>query len=237
MKRMLLVAIFFLACIGVVFGAPLDFDINEVGALGDPSEITDQFSYVYGYIILKSVLQAYPDLNLEYWAKGLYDSAMETELFSASQMQQILAEYQMKMVESNAAEQKRIAEKNRETAVLFLAANKNNPKVFCTESGLQYEITREGTGERPFADSNVRVNYKCTLLTGTVIDSSYDRKVPSDLSLRKVIGGLAEGIQLMKVGAQYRFWIPPELGYGESSTNVEPNSLLVFEVELLGINR
>jgi FKBP-type peptidyl-prolyl cis-trans isomerase len=142
----------------------------------------------------------------------------------------------MKQVEVNAAAQKKAAADNLEQANSFLAANRSNPKVKETASGLQYEVVREGSGAVPEAGSNVRIDYQCILLDGTVIDSSYARKVPNDLYMTKMIKGLSEGIQLMKVGSKYRFWIPPALGYGENSTNVEPNSLLVFEVELLAIN-
>ncbi|MDD2231596.1 MAG: FKBP-type peptidyl-prolyl cis-trans isomerase [Sphaerochaetaceae bacterium] len=236
MKKAFLMMVLFLACAGLFAADGIDFDVNEVGNLGVPSELTDQFSYVYGYILLQSVMKAYPGLNLEYWAKGLYDSASGQSVFTDVQMQQILSDYQMKQVEVNAAAQKKAAADNLEQANSFLAANRSNPKVKETASGLQYEVVREGSGAVPEAGSNVRIDYQCILLDGTVIDSSYARKVPNDLYMTKMIKGLSEGIQLMKVGSKYRFWIPPALGYGENSTNVEPNSLLVFEVELLAIN-
>ena len=129
-------------------------------------------------------------------------------------------------------------EKNQTEGATFLAKNKSVKGVFTTPSGLQYMVLRQGAGERPTRDDNVRVNYRGTLLDGAVFDSSYDRGQPAEFPLDGVIAGWQEGLALMPVGAKYRFWIPGELGYGAQGTpdgSIGPNAVLVFDVELMSI--
>jgi FKBP-type peptidyl-prolyl cis-trans isomerase len=107
-----------------------------------------------------------------------------------------------------------------------------------TASGLKYQVLKQGTGTKsPNATDTVRVHYHGTLLDGTVFDSSVDRGQPISFPLNRVIKGWTEGLQLMKVGDKFKFEIPPQLAYGASSPSqkIPPNSTLVFEVELLGI--
>ena len=96
----------------------------------------------------------------------------------------------------------------------FLAQNKLRPEVKTTASGLQYEVVTEGTGQSPLATDSVTCNYKGTLIDGTEFDNSYKRGAPVTFALKKVIRGWTEGLQLMKVGAKYKFYIPYQLGYG-----------------------
>ncbi len=109
--------------------------------------------------------------------------------------------------------------------------------VITTASGLQYQVLRESAGQRPGPNSVVTVHYVGTLTDGTQFDSSYARDTPATFNLRNVIVGWTEGVQLMSVGSQYRFIIPPNLAYGDRQNgDIPPNSTLVFEVELLEIN-
>ncbi len=120
----------------------------------------------------------------------------------------------------------------------FLENNKKNPSVVTTNSGLQYEVIKEGTQgtAKPKATDKVKVNYKGTLLDGTVFDSSYERNAPIEFNLNQVIPGWTEGLQLMPIGSTYKFYIPSELAYGARATGkIKSNSLLIFEVELLDI--
>jgi FKBP-type peptidyl-prolyl cis-trans isomerase FklB len=119
----------------------------------------------------------------------------------------------------------------------FLAENAKKPGVKTTPSGLQYLVIREGSGPSPADTSTVKVHYVGTLLDGTKFDSSRDRGEPATFPLNGVIRGWTEGVQLMKPGALYRFWIPYSLGYGEQGAGdkIPGGSLLIFEVELLEI--
>lgn len=119
----------------------------------------------------------------------------------------------------------------------FRAENAAKEGVTVTESGLQYEVLETGGGETPTETDTVTVHYKGTLIDGTEFDSSYKRDEPATFPLNRVIKGWTEGVQLMQVGATYRFVIPPELAYGPAGAppNIGPNSTLVFQVELLGI--
>jgi FKBP-type peptidyl-prolyl cis-trans isomerase len=132
-------------------------------------------------------------------------------------------------------EQKK-GEGNLEEGRKFLETNKTKTGVTTTASGLQYEVIKEGTGVNPKQEQIVTVNYKGTLIDGTVFDSSYDRGQPATFPLNQVIRGWTEGIPLMKVGGKYKFYIPSELAYGPSAQgNIKANSVLIFEVELLEV--
>lgn len=119
----------------------------------------------------------------------------------------------------------------------FLVANKSQPEVVETASGLQYQILQKGQGStNPSANSTVKVHYHGMLINGTVFDSSVERGQPISFSLNQVIKGWTEGVQLMVAGDKFKFFIPPELGYGDRSTGKIPaGSLLIFEVELLDV--
>jgi FKBP-type peptidyl-prolyl cis-trans isomerase len=135
-----------------------------------------------------------------------------------------------------AAEQQAVAAKNKAESEAFLAQNAAQQGVMVTDSGLQYMVLEAGDGARPAATDTVTVHYRGTLLDGTQFDSSYERGEPVSFALDRVIPGWTEGVQLMPVGSKYKFWIKPELGYGESGGGpIPPNAALIFEVELLGV--
>lgn len=129
------------------------------------------------------------------------------------------------------------ASQSKEEGDKFLEENKAKPGVITTESGLQYQVITEGTGERPKATDQVKVHYTGSLLDGKVFDSSVERGEPATFQVDRVIKGWTEGLQIMPVGSKYIFWIPSDLGYGErgSGPDIKPNSMLKFEVELLEI--
>ncbi|MCV6637954.1 FKBP-type peptidyl-prolyl cis-trans isomerase [Candidatus Albibeggiatoa sp. nov. NOAA] len=138
----------------------------------------------------------------------------------------------------------RTQEKNAEQAKVaaaegeaFLEQNANRPEVTVTESGLQYEILTEGTGEKPTAEQKVRVHYHGQLVDGTVFDSSVERGQPAEFPVNGVIQGWVEALQLMPVGSKWKLAIPQELAYGEQGAGqaIPPYAALVFEVELIAI--
>lgn len=125
----------------------------------------------------------------------------------------------------------------RPADMAYLRTNKEKPGVITTASGLQYQVLTEGKGTRPTRTDTVAVHYEGKLIDGTVFDSSYSRGQPAVFPLDKVIPGWTEGVQLMTPGSKYRFTIPPELGYGAAGAPgaIPPNSVLLFDVELLAV--
>ncbi len=127
---------------------------------------------------------------------------------------------------------------NRAAGEAFLAENAKREGVVTTESGLQYEIIKAGKGEKPAATDKVTVHYRGTLLDGTEFDSSYERGKPAQFGVNQVIKGWTEALQLMPVGSKWKLYIPQELAYGSQNTGrIQPFSALIFEVELLGIEK
>jgi FKBP-type peptidyl-prolyl cis-trans isomerase FklB len=119
----------------------------------------------------------------------------------------------------------------------FLATNKTKAGVVALSSGLQYEVLKEGAGARPGPRDKVTCHYHGTLIDGTVFDSSVQRGQPATFPLDRVITGWTEGLQLMPTGSKWRFFIPPNLGYGDRqvSAQIGPNSTLIFDVELISV--
>ncbi|WP_051906784.1 FKBP-type peptidyl-prolyl cis-trans isomerase [Methylomarinum vadi] len=126
---------------------------------------------------------------------------------------------------------------NKAAGEAFLAENGKKDNIVTTDSGLQYEVIEQGNGASPSATDNVTVHYKGTTIDGKVFDSSYDRGAPATFPLNRVIAGWTEGLQLMKEGAKYRFFIPAQLAYGERGAGrvIGPNSALIFDVELIKV--
>jgi FKBP-type peptidyl-prolyl cis-trans isomerase FklB len=130
------------------------------------------------------------------------------------------------------------AEANLKAGEDFLEQNKTNEGVVTLPSGLQYQVLKEGSGANPTANNRVTCHYHGTLIDGRIFDSSVQRGQPATFPLNQVIAGWTEGVQLMNVGAKYRFFIPSELGYGnrQVGSDIGPNSALIFDVELLSIS-
>lgn len=134
------------------------------------------------------------------------------------------------------AEATAISATNAAKGKAFLAENATKEGVQVTDSGLQYKVIHMGDGPKPSADDVVEVHYRGTLLDGTEFDSSYSRNESISFELSRVIAGWTEGVQLMPVGSKFMFYIKPELAYGTGGGGpIPPNSTLIFEVELLGI--
>ncbi len=157
-------------------------------------------------------------------------------LLSAAEADTLRTGFAERMRTTMQAKAAKAGETNAAAGREFLAKNKLVKGVFTTPSGLQYQVLRQGSGARPTLTSRVRVNYRGTLLDGTVFDSSYDRGQPAEFGLNQVIAGWTEGVAMMPVGAKYRFWIPSQLGYGDKGNpSIGPNSMLTFDVELLDV--
>lgn len=206
---------------------PPAVDREKVGLMLGSFAVGPSLARIQKDIDLDSVFQAVSTV----FSKG-------TPLMNHEQAQAVLQAFSSTKEAEMKAEAGKAAQTNREEGNAFLAKNKTVPGVVTTPSGLQYQVIRAGSGERPVASSRVRVNYEGKLLNGEVFDSSYTRGQPVDFGLDQVIKGWTEGVALMPVGSKYRFWIPGELAYGEAGTQggpIGPNATLTFDVELLGI--
>ncbi len=213
---------------------------DVIGDLGKPESLAQRFSYTYGYMLYSAMVQqqAFNELDSSYIAKGVLDAASGSGFFSQEEMNQILYEVQAQLLKIAQQEMEILAEQNLKTAEEFLATNKTREGVQATASGLQYQVLKEGEGEQPRDESIVEVDYQIFLLSGKVIDSSYERGQSSSFQLNAIsVPGFIEGVKLMHAGSQYRFWIHPNLGYGKDGNQaIDPNVLLIVEVELKSVN-
>lgn len=154
-----------------------------------------------------------------------------------AEAQQILNDFFSDLEKKQQAEAAQAGKAAREEGEKFLKENAKKPGVTVTASGLQYTVLKEGTGKQPKASDTVRCHYEGTLINGKVFDSSYRRGEPADFGLRQVISGWTEGVQFMKEGAKFRFFIPYNLAYGErgAGSDIPPYAALIFDVELIKV--
>ncbi|SPX81625.1 FKBP-type peptidyl-prolyl cis-trans isomerase [Moraxella ovis] len=201
----------------------------------DSSTEIQKISYIIGYeqgMNLKAMTeQTGEELDLEIFNKAIADAFNGKEsALTDEQIQAVGKAYEERKVKEAADK----ATKNKAEGDKFLAENKTKEGVKTTASGLQYKVITEGTGKSPKATDTVIVHYEGKLISGKVFDSSYERGMPAQFAVNEVIKGWTEGLQLMKEGGKYEFYIPSELAYGEAGNPmIEPNSVLTFTVELL----
>ena len=219
----LIVALFALANLG--FGQDKPAQLND---------LKDKASYSIGLNIGRNFKKQNVELNPDALLAGVKDSlAGRKPLLSENETQEVMKTWSKEVQEK----QKTMATKNSADGDKFLADNKKKEGVKSTASGLQYKSLKEGTGPQPKESDTVTVDYKGTLIDGTEFDSSYKRGQPATFPLNGVIKGWTEALQLMKVGSKYQFVIPAPLAYGDRAMgpDIAPNSTLIFEVELKGI--
>lgn len=198
----------------------------------------DKVSYAVGAQIGADMKRQTVDIDPAMLAKGLKDGFQGSKLLLTDQeMREALGGLQQQMAAKQADRMRELGAKNKQAGAAFLAENKKKEGVKVLPSGLQYKITKEGTGKTPKADDTVTVNYRGTLIDGTEFDSSYKRGESATFPVEGVIKGWTEALQLMKVGSKWQLFVPSELAYGEQPAGrvIGPNSTLIFEVELLGI--
>ena len=200
----------------------------------------DKLSYALGHNIGHQLLDMGLEttLNVDDFAAAIRDlfTGRDSQLTN-EESHAILDRFFTEMEQLQHAEAQKKGAAAKTEGERFLAENAKREGVLCTRSGLQYEILKEGNGPHPVANDTVRCHYEGTLIDGTVFDSSYRRNQPAEFGLRQVIAGWTEGVQLMKVGAKYKFYIPYTLGYGEhgAGASIPPYAALIFTVELLAI--
>ena len=192
----------------------------------------DKISYALGMSMASNITNsAIRELNIDSFGKAFTKIMNNTPpSMSPEEANQILQEYFNK-------QQNDMLDKNREAGKTFLSENSDKEGVKTLPSGLQYLVLAEGSGAKPKATDKVKCHYHGTLIDGTVFDSSIQRGQPAVFGVNQVIKGWVEALQLMKVGSNWRLFIPSELAYGEqgAGSSIEPNSTLIFDVELLSI--
>ncbi|MGI1795720.1 FKBP-type peptidyl-prolyl cis-trans isomerase [Acinetobacter variabilis] len=206
--------------------------------INNTSSEAEKIGYSFGYLMGRSNADTLKDLDLDAFSQGLKTAATgQQSSLSDEEMTQVLTQYKRQSDAKELIVLKQKAEENAKAGKAFLQENAKKPGIKTTKSGLQYLVLKEGKGKSPSANSNVRVHYEGRLIDGTVFDSSIARQQPVDFRTTQVITGWTEGLQLMKVGAKYRFFIPADLAYGQigSGDIIEPNSTLIFDIELLEI--
>ncbi len=214
---------------------------DQTAAPGDkipglPTE-KDQVSYMVGMALGKQLEPMKDDVDVDTIAKAMKSSlAGDKLLLTEEQAQKIGTDFGQRLQKQQMEKMQADAKKSEVEGKEFLAKNGKQPGVETTDSGLQYQVLSAGDGPKPKASDTVKVIYKGSLLDGTVFDDSAKHGGPAEIPLSQVVPGWQEGIAMMPVGSKYKFWIPAELGYGESGAGpIPPNSTLVFEVELLDI--
>jgi FKBP-type peptidyl-prolyl cis-trans isomerase len=213
MKKFCILAL----CIGIL--APL---VAE-----DQVDISYSLGMLLGTSLKGSGLQISPEVFLEGFRAVLEGKDTKyTDVQAKAALQSALQAIQEQKIAANLSEGK-----------AFLAGNLKKAGIMATASGLQYEVLTAGSGAKPQITDTVTVNYEGRLLDGTVFDSSYERGETATFAIDGVIPGWTEAVQLMPVGSKYRIFVPSELAYGEEGAGdaIAPNSVLVFEIELLSI--
>lgn len=190
----------------------------------------DSVSYALGILFGSNIKKDFKDVDTHIIGKAIADVYENKPLKITTESANM---YLSGVFQKN---QEKAGAENEKAANDFLEQNKTKPGVITLPSGLQYKVIEEGKGAKPSANDKVKVHYHGTLTDGTVFDSSVERGEPITFSLDQVIPGWTEGLQLMSEGSTYMLFIPPALGYGpRGAGNIGPNSVLIFEVQLLEV--
>ena len=214
----------------------------QAGSAGGGSvalESDDQkASYAIGINIGTSLEAAGDHIQMDQLLAGIHDVREGDEpRLDGAEMQSVMATFNQTVQAEMTAQRDSVAEANVAVGAEFLAANGAKDGMVTTESGLQYEVLREGDGAKPSPEDRVTINYKGTLTDGTQFDSSYDGGTPATFAVGGVIPGFTESLLLMNVGSHYRVFIPGDLAYGPTGSGplIGPNATLIFEIEMLEI--
>ncbi len=200
----------------------------------------DKLSYALGHNIGHQLIGMglQKSLNIDDYSAAIRDVLEGRQpMMSHTEANAVLEHFFNELEERQQAEAAERGKTAKADGEAFLKANATKAGVTVTASGLQYEVVKEGTGRQPKASDTVRCHYEGTLIDGTVFDSSYRRNQPAEFGLRQVISGWTEGVQLMKEGAVYKFYIPYNLAYGErgAGADIPPYAALIFTVELIKV--
>jgi len=199
----------------------------------------DKMSYSYG-VDTAAKLKSMPlNVNLDLFIMGIKDGLSGSKLLmTEKEIRETLMGLQREMTATAEGQKKALAEKNKKEMETFLAENKKKEGVVTLPSGLQYKVLKEGTGKTPTDTNWVRVNFRGTLIDGTVFEDTHKNfGQPVAFAVKGMFPGWAEALKLMKEGAKWQLFIPPDLAFGErgSGTLIGPNATLIIEVELISV--
>jgi FKBP-type peptidyl-prolyl cis-trans isomerase FklB len=216
-----------------------DAKAAEKGATALKTE-DQKASYAIGLRYGEGFARDLKEIDLTVFFKGLEDGFKgNPPQMTPEEIVATLQALQSRKMEEQQQEQAKASEGNKSASEEFLAKNKERKEVTTTESGLQYEVIKKGDGATPAADDKVNVHYHGTLPDGTVFDSSVERGEPISFAVNGVIKGWTEALQMMKVGDKWKLYIPADLAYGPrgAGPKIGPHQALVFDVELLGVEK
>lgn len=225
-------------------GSPQDGDLPGAAA-DDPSQdapqsVTDQACYAIGLQIGRNLKRDSADLSIDLIVKGLLDAYKgKKPLLTEAQCGKAIEAFSREMEGKAAERAKVVGEKNKKEGAAFLAANTKKEGIITLKSGLQYKVLKSGKGPRPTESDSVRTHYHGTLIDGTVFDSSIQRGEPITFGVGEVIDGWTEALLKMKVGDKWQLFVPSALAYRDRGRPpvIGPHAVLVFEIELLGIEK
>ena len=198
----------------------------------------DKVSYIIGMEIGKNFKKQSIDIDPDILTRGIKDAISGGKpLLTEQEIQENMVTFQKEMMAKQEELAKKLGGNNKKEGEAFLAENKKKDGVKTLPSGLQYKVTKAGTGKKPKLTDTVMTHYRGTLIDGTEFDSSYRRGQPVSFPVTGVIPGWTEALQLMEEGAKWQLFIPPNLAYGErgAGRDIGPNATLIFEIELISI--
>jgi FKBP-type peptidyl-prolyl cis-trans isomerase len=218
---------------GAVIALGVNIQAADEKPLGSQKE---KASYGVGMNVGKSFKSDLIELDMDAFFRGFKDALSGAKsAVTEAELEQAMTSLRADV--SRKSEER--ASNNKKAGQDFLAKNKDEKNVKSTESGLQYTVMKEGTGPSPKATDTVKVHYRGTLIDGTEFDSSYKRNEPTTFPVNQVIKGWTEALQKMKVGSKWKVFVPSDLAYGDEGRPpvIPPASVLIFEIELLGIEK
>jgi len=199
----------------------------------------DKLSYAVGADLARDLRRQRVDVNVDVLVGALKDALAGKKLvMTQEEVTATLKRFEHEQQQDYGHAKAMLSEKNKKAGSAFFAENRKKEGVVTLPSGLQYQILKQGDGRKPTLEDVVVCNYRGTLLDGTEFDSSYKRNEPTTVPVKELIKGWSEALQLMPVGSKWKLFIPPQLGYRERVVGgIAPNATLVFDVELLSIQR
>lgn len=211
---------------------------SQLAFAADIESDKDKLSYALGYQAGFDFKNRNLDINTTLVEKGLRDAlAQKDPGVAKDEMARVLTELQKKLRDQQLAQLKALADQNLAKGEKFLAENGTKKGIVTLPSGVQYRVIESGTGAKPKMSDTVLLHYRGSLLEGLEFDSSFARGVPNRFVVNEVLAGWQEVLPLMKVGAEWKIYLPPELGYGlRAPRPIGPNEVLVFDMKLMEIN-